>query len=340
MTSRPQWRSHGARIRLGSVNSLETVTLENALLRITVAPAKGCEIIECVDKITDTDYCSYGVDGPVPVDRTSALAPSAEGVFHDSYTGGWQTIFPSGGRPTTYRGAALGQHAEASTRPWTPTVVEDTPDVVVVRFDTTLVRLPYTLSRILRLTSDTATVEINESATNRAAMPLEAMWGQHVTLGRPFLRAGQTISLPPGVTVHPHRGLGFDSIDRDVDQVWPRVTLTGGGEADLSRVPEDDAPSEMLYLTGFDDGWYEVAAADGRRLRVTWDATVLPYLWLWREFGASSDYPFWGGTYALGLEPFSSMPTEGLQAAVDNGTALRFEPGETRSHTWSVSVRS
>lgn len=340
MTSCPAWRTHGARIRVGSVHGLETVTLENAHLRVTVAPGKGCEIIEYVDKRTDTDYCSYPEDGPVPTDRALSLAPSPEGAFHDSYTGGWQMIFPSGGMPTHYRGAALGQHAEAATRPWTFTVETDTADEVVVRFDTTLVRLPYALSRTLHLSGDAARLEIAESATNRAPVAMEAMWGQHVTLGRPFLQPGQTISLPPGVTVHPHRGHGFDWLDRDVEQIWPHVTLAGGGEADLSQVPENDAPSEMLYLTGFDEGWYEVCADDGRVFRVEWDASALPYLWLWREFGASSDYPFWGSTYALGLEPFSSMPTEGLQNAVDNGTALRFGPGETRSLTWAVSVRS
>lgn len=339
MISWPEWRSHGARIRVGSVHGLETVTLENAHLRITVAPTKGCEIVECVDKSTDTDYCSYDVDGPLPTDRSLSLAPSPEGAFHDSYSGGWQLIFPSGGMPNHYRGAALGQHAEAATRPWTFTVEADSADAVTVRFDTTLVRLPYALSRTVHLAGDAATVEIRESATNRAPVLVEAMWGQHITLGRPFLRPGQVISLPQGVTVHPHRGHGFDWLDRDVDQLWPHVTLTGGGEADLSRVPGDDAPSEVLYLSGFDDGWYEVVDGD-RVFRIEWDATVLPYLWLWREFGASTDYPFWGRTYALGLEPFSSMPTEGLRSAVGNDTALRFEPGETRSLTWSVNLRS
>ncbi|WP_344832616.1 hypothetical protein [Nonomuraea dietziae] len=44
----------------------------------------------------------------------------------------------------------------------------------------------------------------------------------------------------------------------------------------------------------------------------------MPYLWLWQELGASTDWPWWGAAYVVGLEPFSSMPTDGLSAAVDN----------------------
>ncbi len=65
---------------------------------------------------------------------------------------------------------------------------------------------------------------------------------------------------------------------------------------------------------------------------------MLPYLWLWQELGASTDYPWWGQAYVVGLEPFSSYPTNGLAAAVDNGTALRFGPGQRRDLQWSVRV--
>ncbi|MFC7591718.1 hypothetical protein ACFQYP_54445 [Nonomuraea antimicrobica] len=61
-----------------------------------------------------------------------------------------------------------------------------------------------------------------------------------------------------------------------------------------------------------------------------WDARLLPYLWMWQELGASTGHPWWGRVYTVGLEPFSSMPTDGLAAAVANGTALVLDPHETK----------
>ena len=83
--------------------------------------------------------------------------------------------------------------------------------------------------------------------------------------------------------------------------------------------PKPGAPSDIVYLTGFPEGWYEVADA----LRVEWDADVLPYVWMWQELGAWRDYPWWGEAYVVGLEPFSSFPTNGLAEAVGErlGTA-------------------
>ena len=45
-------------------------------------------------------------------------------------------------------------------------------------------------------------------------------------------------------------------------------------------------------------------------------------------FGGGGGYPWWGRTYSLGLEPFTSPTTLGLAAAVDEGSALWLEPGE------------
>ncbi|MGW4469796.1 hypothetical protein ACWENQ_09005 [Nonomuraea sp. NPDC004354] len=103
----------------------------------------------------------------------------------------------------------------------------------------------------------------------------------------------------------------------------------GRRAAELFVAPPEGAPSEIVYLTGFDTGWYEVLAGVG--LRVEWDAGAMPYLWLWQEAGATKDWPWWGRAYVVGLEPFSGMPTDGLATAVDNGTAMLLGPGESRT---------
>ncbi|MGV8851458.1 MAG: DUF4432 family protein [Rhodoglobus sp.] len=339
---KPRWRSTGARARvgrLGPVNDprgIDVVTLENSLIRVTFAASKGAEIIEFVDKRIDLDYCSYSEAGPVSALPFTALASDDVATFHDGYTGGWQQIFPNGGAPSTYRGARLGQHAEAAGSVWFPELLLDTPDEVVVRFRTELLRVPFSLERTVSLRVGSSRLELGDSATNHSPGGMHAMWGQHLIFGKPFLQTGCRIRFPADTIVTPDESHSGE-VQRGTDQLWPLVECTAGGTTDLSFVPADDAPSEMLYLHGFKNGWYELSSARSH-IRVDWDAEQLPFLWMWREFGQSSDYPFWGNTYALGLEPFSSMPTTGLADAVKNGTSLNFLGGETKTLLWSINV--
>ena len=64
----------------------------------------------------------------------------------------------------------------------------------------------------------------------------------------------------------------------------------------------------------------------------------MPYLWYWQEFGASEGYPWYGRHYNIGLEPFSSYPTDGLAEAVANGSALVWRPRAQRRFALRASV--
>ncbi|GAA4511883.1 DUF4432 family protein [Nonomuraea ferruginea] len=332
-------RNWGARLRHGSVGGLRAVTLENELLRVTVLPGKGGDVVEFLHKPTDTDFVWLSPHGLR--DPREHLRGAADDVaqFVDHYEGGWQEVFPNGGAPSEYRGARLAQHGEVSGLPWEYEVVADSEREVAIRLSVRTRRLPYRLERTLRLRSGTAALEIGGRAANESGLTLHAMWGQHLVYGMPFLRPGARIRLPDGVRVIPHES----AINPEGRRVkaggpwdWPVVPADGGGEVDLSVIPERGAPSDIVYLTGFETGWYEIVADIG--LRVEWDAEVLPYLWLWQELGATTGYPWWGRAYTVGLEPFSSMPTDGLAAAVANGTALALGPGGTRALSMRAEV--
>jgi hypothetical protein len=71
---------------------------------------------------------------------------------------------------------------------------------------------------------------------------------------------------------------------------------------------------------------------------VEWDATVMPYLWFWQEFGGTIGYPWYGRHYNVGLEPFTSYPTNGLAEAVANGTALELPPRGRRDFWLTATV--
>ncbi len=104
-------------------------------------------------------------------------------------------------------------------------------------------------------------------------------------------------------------------------------------------LPERGTLPEMLYLTDLSEGYYEIENPQkGLGLRVGWDVEQMPYLWFWQEYGASGFYPWYGRHYNIGLEPFSSFPTNGPKEAVDNGTALSLGTREKRSFSLRAEV--
>ncbi len=335
-------RNWGARVLEYDYKGMRVVFLENEKLRVGVLAGKGTDVIEFNYKPHDTDFVwltAGGVRSPTSYLSTS---PDPLATFVDYYPGGWQEVFPSGGAPSSYLGAGFGQHGEVANLPWDYELVEDTENAVAVRFSVRGQKLPFHLEKKLSLRSRETTLAVEEEATNESGVPVRAMWGQHVALGRPFLEEACSIRLPHGVTVIPHA----ESIHPEERRVrgnehhaWPTATGPSGEEVDLSVLPARGTPSELLYLTELPEGRYEVEnPRTGLTLRVEWDLDTMPYLWYWQEFGASGFYPWYGRHYNIGLEPFSSYPTNGLQEAVENGTALRFGPGEKKQFSMRVEV--
>jgi hypothetical protein len=311
-------RNWGARMHSVVLSGVDAVVLENELLRVTVLAGKGTDIVELNAKRHDLDFA-----------WRTATGLGSSGDFFDRYEGGWQEVMPNGGAPSVHRGASFDQHGEVASVPWEWRTETDTADEVAVRFSVQARRVPLRIEKTLRLRTGEPTLSITEELTNTSSVPVEAMWGHHVTFGPPFAGPGCQIRLPAGTEVHPHPVAIDPSGRRRVsgeDGVWPR--LDG---VDLSVLPERGTPSDLVYLRGFEGiGSYDVVDPERRLgLRVEWDATVLPWLWFWQEFGAWTDYPWYGGNYNIGLEPFSSYPTNGLADAVANGTALVVPPGGT-----------
>ncbi|MEJ3745767.1 DUF4432 family protein [Actinomycetes bacterium KLBMP 9797] len=315
-----------------SLRGVPAVVLENELLRVTVL-LHGGHVVEFNHKPRDLDYVWL---------RPGASWPDGRGNFFDSYPGGWQEIVPNGGAPATYRGAVLDQHGEATALPWECEVVEDAPARVVVRLTVHARRTPLRVSKVLTLAAGSARLAVSSTVANLAPVEVHAMWGQHLAFGAPFLVPGSRLTLPPGVTVRPHE----NSINPPRRAVapggpypWPSVPTPDGASVDLSVLPPPGAPSDIVYLTGFTDGWYELRRPDDKAgVRVEWDAATLPYLWLWQECGDTTDFPWWGQAYVVGVEPFSSYPTNGLPEAVANGSALTLPPESARDVNWSVEV--
>lgn len=337
---RPQ-RNWGARVHESSLQGMATVVLENRRLRITILAEKGTDIVEFLYKPSDVDLAWLTARGVRDPRSYLSTSPDPLATFIDYYPGGWQEVFPSGGAPSQYHGATFGQHGEVANLPWDYAITEDEENAVAVTFSTRAQKTPFLIEKTLRLTADDPALAIEEQVTNESGVPLRAMWGHHLAFGRPFLGPGDTIELPEGLRVTPHDvAIGPSGRRvREEEGRWPVVMGSDGKLVDLHVLPEPGTPSELVYLTGFgDEGRYRVnSSRHGLTFTLRWDATVLPYCWFWQEFGAITGYPWYGRHYNIGLEPFSSYPTNGLADAVANGTAMTLGPGERRT-LWLTAV--
>jgi hypothetical protein len=337
---RPQ-RNWGARIHEYAVQGMTLVIMENEHLRIGILAGKGTDIVELNYKPRDLDMiwlAPAGVRNPVPHATT---APDSRGAFDEIYPGGWQEMFPNALGAGIVNGVPQRYHGEVHSLPWDVAIVEDTPETCAVRFTVRMATSPCVVEKTIRIETGKPGLRIDEVARNESPMPFTVAWGHHITFGAPYLGPGSQVTLPEGITAHALPGNGRN--ERRVGEAgsfpWPVAPATG---VDMRILPDRGTIGEMLFLTGFaqDLAWYDVTpATGGPTCRVSWDGATMPVLWYWQEFGHSSDYPWYGRVYTVGLEPNSGMPTTGTGGPTDYGRALTLGPGESHTFWLELEVR-
>ena len=325
-------RNHGCRVSdAWTYRGLKTAVLENELLRVVVLVDKGADIYQLVHKPTDTDFLwrsPWGVRDP---SRFVPTTGSPVGLWMDTYEGGWQTVLPGGGFPSQYGDADMGLHAEVSTVPWDCAITDDSLDRVAIKCWVRSTRTPFFFEKTLALTSGSSVLEIDATLVNEGEEAAYCVWGEHIALGPPFLSEDCVIDAPGGtlfnhdVEFHPNNRLMPGARGP-----WPWTETKDDGHIDLSKIPPKSVRSyDMSYVTDMPDGWYAVTnQRTGVGFGFAFPKEVFRYLWYWHSFGGGYGYPWYGRTYNIGLEPFTSYGNEGLASAIENGSALRVEAGQ------------
>ena len=325
-------RNWGCRVSLDyTYKGYRLAVLENDLLRVSVLLDKGADIVEFQHKPSGTDFLWWTPWGLQRAGRVTLSNALAEGAFGDLYQGGWQEVFPSGGKPNTHQGTSFGLHGEVSLQPWEARVIKDTPEEVILEATVTTYRTPFKLTRRMTLKRKSAALFIETQAENLSGEVVEAMWGQHPVFGAPFLNENCRVDLPAATCVLDHGDHPTQRFAKGARGPWPKLKGKDGKMVDLSRFPKPGKPSmDMFYLTDLKAAWYGLT--DTKRkvgLGLAWDKKIWPHLWYWQVYNGFKTAPFWGRTYNCALEPFSGWPS-GLADAAKNGTALRFKGHEIK----------
>ena len=330
-------RNFGCRVSdAWTYRGLKTVILENELLRVAILADKGADVYQLVHKPSDTDFMwrtPWGVRDPRRFMPTTGWPP---GQWLDVYEGGWQTLAPTAGPPTDYRGAEIGQHSEATLMPWDAQIIEDSPERAAVRFWVRTYRTPFYIEKTLSVTAGSPVLTVEETVVNEAEEEAECVWGQHIALGAPFLGPACRLDVP-GATVF-NMGEGTDQ-ERRLAQgesgQWPHTPGAGGGTVDLRTFPKrSDRLMDLAMLYDLAGGWYAVTNTElGLGFGFSFPQETFRFIWYWQVFGGGTGYPWYRRTYNVGLEPFSSLPGGMPLPGSDERTALVMGPGERRTAT-------
>lgn len=323
-----------------SIDGIRAVILQNELLQIIVLVDKGTEICQFLYKPLDIDFLWRA---PNAVDLKPDKYPAYhDGVtpYFDYWTGGWVEIIPNGGTPCKALNAPFGFFAETTHAAWNYRILQDDPDEIKVGFWLRTRRAPFLIQKTLALRSNSPALYIEEQITNEGKETVPFMWGHHPVLGEPFLDENCRIYAPQSSVQVYHAEDGPDNrMGLFQETPWPFIKDRNGHELDLRRMPPRVEPSmDNAYLKNMAQGWLAVSNPQKQLgFGLAWDAATFPYLWLWQALGGGIGYPWYGRTYGMGIEPWSSYPCIGLSGTLENGTALQLPAGQTLS-TWLTAV--
>src|SRR4029077_18047614 len=102
----------GARVQEFRRGDVQAVTLENDLLRTTLLAGEGAKVGEVFYKPRGIDLASWSSAGLASPQGIEGVPAGGSAAFVDRITDGWWDVFPSGGAPSSYRGADFGAHGE------------------------------------------------------------------------------------------------------------------------------------------------------------------------------------------------------------------------------------
>ena len=334
-------RNYGCRLRSYILNGIEMLSLENQKIKIVLSLGKGADIVEFVHKATDIDFMWHSFNELKNINHISTTS-SKGGNFLDSYSGGWQELFPVYGGATPYHGAEQGIHGEACLYPWTYEVITDVPECVEVKLTLRTIRSPFYLEKHIKLLENDPTMYMSQKVTNLGCNEMDFMWGHHPAFGFPFLDdsvrlhlKGAPHALVPGYTI-PAKNCPFAV---ETKGTWPTLPDKNGIPFDLSRVHASDENLYFEYLlSDLQEGCYEIVNHNKKiGMRMSWDPKVFRYLWIWALYCGLEEYPWYGRSYVFAVEPWSSAPGN-YEDAQKAGTLLHLAPGATMETELSAQI--
>src|SRR5262249_10149025 len=197
-------------------------------------------------------------------------------------------------------------------------------------FEVRTVRTPFRLVKTLSLSGKHPVLRIQERVTNESGQEVAFTWGHHPALGWPFLDESCRVDVPESrIVTLPEYTPPASRLSDQQSRAWPLADGRDGSVVDLSLIPGPEvAASDMVFLRDLKEGWFAVTNTQRRvGFAMRYPAAIFKYLWYWQVYRGGRNYPWWGATYNIALEPCASLPT--LAGAVERNEALVVGAGQS-----------
>ena len=332
-------RNYGCRIFEYTHKNNKMLSMENEIIKINILLDKGADIYDMIYKPMDIDLLWKAPGGIRDTSKFIPTSTQAIGSHPDYYEGGWHECFPGGG-PYNYKGAEIGLHGEVALMPWSYFIEEDSEDKITVLLKCETYRLPFQIAKKITMYSKKPVIEFEEKIINESNEEIKYMWGHHPVFGKPFLDGNCRIDvLAKEFSVCKDFNLATGLFETGFIGKWPKDMGKDKQLVDLSIVPSGENPTaDLFFLNGLQEGWFAVT---NTRLKLgiglAWDLSVFPYVWYWQVAHGLGGYPWYGRTYNVGLEFWTSFPNT-FDQAVANGTIKKFDGNGILDTKYSVTI--
>jgi hypothetical protein len=205
--------------------------------------------------------------------------------------------------------AGIPVHGEAPVQTWR--LIENAGGTLAYSTRLPLANLDAT--RTIRIAPQSSALWITERVVNRSPFDRPIGWQEHVTLGPPFLAAGQTVFDTNGTwsTVYPHEFSKGERLKRGAEFEWPLAEAANGEQVDLREYPTAARNSDFTAtLVPADQKWGWFTALNRRAgllIGYVWPRADFPWLGNWEENHFRTAKPWNGKAVARGME-FGTTP--------------------------------
>jgi len=305
-----KWRGRSA-MRLAN-GSIELVTLMGGGAIADLRLSTGSEE-QRHNVLWEAPWTSMDPDRYQGRIHNRSYGPEFVGKFLAGFTGHALCLDYFGAPSEAEARQGLCLHGEGPTTRWKVVEQSHSRESASLLLEAKLPNAGLKFQRTLRMRRGEAVVYVSETVFNLRATDHFFHWTQHVTLGPPFLQAGESqVFLPAKRAVTwPHGYEGKSLLADSREFSWPHAPATGGGVTDISQPftrPGTGFVAAALLNTDRDLSY--VAALNfrlGLVLGYCFPRQTFPWVAIWEENCARQDAPWKGKTQARGVE-FGTTP--------------------------------
>lgn len=296
-----------------SYRGLDSLVLENQMLRVVILPQAGGKIWQITYKPLDTDLLW----------NNPRIAPAKLPLgsrYDDVWSGGWDELFPND-EVAIIEGENYPDHGELWTGNWSAEPFSQI-DLAGVRLKYITPISAIEIEKTIRLRNQLC-IEFEHRFTNRGRTDFPFLWKLH-----------------PAMAVSPQHRVDFPAMKVQLERAfpgtlagasetadWPAIK-TPAGNVDLRRVtPENARQLYFFYGTEMKGNWCALTNTNIRlSCALQFDPEVFPCCWLfatyggWRNYNVAVFEPCTG--YPLN---FDAMKAAGRQRSLAPGESLHTE---------------